>query len=63
MQGMDAKVMIKVFGHGDFDLILKTYYAQNDDPRLVEEARKIDFGLQGPGSQDRDRSIKGPDAA
>jgi hypothetical protein len=59
MQGMDAKVMIKVFGHGDFDLILKTYYAQNDDPRLVEEARKIDFGLEqteneGEGGQKRE---------
>ena len=37
--------MIKMFGHGDFKLILETYYAQNDDARLVGEASKIDFGL------------------
>ena len=29
----------------DFKLILETYYAQNDDARLVGEASKIDFGL------------------
>ena len=34
-----------MFDHGDFKLILETYYAQNDDARLVEEAGKIDFGL------------------
>ena len=33
---------------GDFKLILETYYAQNDDARLVEEAGKIDFGLYVP---------------
>ncbi len=44
-QGMPWQVMIKMFGHGDFKLILETYYAQNDDARLVEEAGKIDFGL------------------
>ncbi len=42
---MDWKVMIKMFGHSDFKLILSTYYAQNDDVRLVEEASKIDYGL------------------
>lgn len=47
-QGMDWKVMIKMFGHSDFKLILSTYYAQNDDVRLVEEASKIDFGLALP---------------
>ena len=43
MSGMDAKVMIKMLGHTDFELILKTYFAQNDDARLLEEASKIDF--------------------
>ena len=47
-QGMDWKVMIKMFGHSDFELILKVYYAQNDDARLVAEASKIDFGLGLP---------------
>jgi len=45
-QGMDWKVMIKMFGHSDFKLILSTYYAQNDYERIVAEATKIDFGLQ-----------------
>ncbi len=49
-QGMDWKVMLKMFGHSDFELILSTYYAQNDDARLVEEASKIDFGLGLPKS-------------
>ncbi len=53
-QGMPWQVMIKMFGHGDFKLILETYYAQNDDARLVEEASKIDFGLDD--SKDR-RSV------
>ena len=44
-QHMDWKVMIKMFGHSDFELILSTYYAQNDDVRMVAEASKIDFGL------------------
>lgn len=43
-QGMPWQVMIKMFGHGDFKWILETYYAQNDDARLVDEASKIDFG-------------------
>ena len=43
-QGMPWQVMIKMFGHGDFKLILETYYAQNDDARLVGEASNIDFG-------------------
>ncbi|MCK4658723.1 MAG: site-specific integrase [Phycisphaerae bacterium] len=47
-QGMPWQVMIKMFGHGDFKLILETYYAQNDDARLVDEAGKIDFGLVLP---------------
>jgi len=47
-QGMDWKVMLKMFGHSDFELILSTYYAQNDDVRLVEETSKIDFGLGLP---------------
>ena len=47
-QGMDWKVMIKMFGHSDFELILKVYYAQNDDARMVAEATKIDFGLGLP---------------
>ncbi len=38
-------LMIKVFGHTDYKLILKVYYAQNDDERLVAEATKIDFGM------------------
>jgi len=50
-QGMDWKVMIKMFGHGDFKLILETYYAQNDDARLVQEASKIDFGLNAPSDE------------
>ncbi len=45
MQGMDSKMLIKMFGHTDFELILSTYYAQNDDERLINEANKIDFGL------------------
>ena len=47
-QGLDWKIMIKMFGHSDFELILSTYYAQNDDARLVAEASKIDFGLNLP---------------
>jgi len=50
-QGMPWQVMIKMFGHGDFKLILKTYYAQNDDARLVDEASKIDFGLNDPSKR------------
>ncbi len=30
-QGLDWKLMIKMFGHSDFELILRVYYAQNDD--------------------------------
>jgi len=37
-----------MFGHSDFELILKVYYAQNDDARLVEQTSKIDFGLGLP---------------
>ncbi len=44
-QGMDWKMMLKMFGHSDFELILSTYYAQNDDARMVPEASKVDFGL------------------
>lgn len=44
-QGMNWKVMIKMFGHTDFKLILKVYYGQNDFERLVAESSKIDFGL------------------
>ena len=44
-QGMDAMMMIKMFGHTDFELIMKTYYAQNDDARMVAAAMKISFGL------------------
>ena len=47
-QGMPWQVMLKMFGHSDFELILKVYYAQNDDERLVAEASKIDFGLGLP---------------
>jgi hypothetical protein len=50
-QGMPWQVMIKMFGHGDFKLILETYYAQNDDARLVDEASKIDFGLVVPETE------------
>ena len=42
---MDWKVMLQMFGHSDFELILSTYYAQNDDARMVAEASKVDFGL------------------
>lgn len=49
-QGMAWQVMIKMFGHSDFKLILSTYYAQNDDARLVEEAMKIDYGLRIVGT-------------
>jgi hypothetical protein len=45
---MDWKVMLKMFGHADFELILSTYYAQNDDARMVAEASKIDYGLGLP---------------
>ncbi len=51
-QGMPWQVMIKMFGHGDFKLIMETYYAQNDDARLVKEAGKIDFGLADTASDD-----------
>lgn len=44
-QGMDAMLMIKIFGHTDYQLILKVYYAQNDDRRLFDEASRIDFGI------------------
>lgn len=44
-QGMDWRVMLKMFGHHDFELILSTYYAQNDDVRMLAEASKVDFGL------------------
>ncbi|MBI5764787.1 MAG: site-specific integrase [Planctomycetes bacterium] len=47
-QGMDAMMMIKVFGHTDFKLIMSTYYSQNDDARMVAEASRIDFGLSPP---------------
>ena len=46
---MPWQLMIKMFGHGDFKLIMETYYAQNDDARLVGEASKIDFGLRTQG--------------
>ena len=48
---MPWQVMIKMFGHGDFKLIMETYYAQNDDVRLLEETSKIDFGLDDPSEQ------------
>ncbi len=35
--------MMKMFGHHGFELILSTYFAQNDDARMVAEARRIDF--------------------
>ena len=41
--------MIKMFGRSDFTLIRSTYYAQNDDARLVAEASKIDYGLGNKG--------------
>jgi integrase len=44
-QGMPWQIMLKQFGHSDCELILSTYYAQNDDARLVAEASRIDFGL------------------
>jgi len=47
-QGMDAMMMIKMFGHSDFELIMSTYFAQNDDARMVAEASKIDYGLSQP---------------
>ncbi len=47
-QGLDWKIMIKMFGHSDFELILRVYYAQNDDARIIAEACKIDFGLNLP---------------
>ena len=47
-QGLDWKLMIKMFGHSDFELILRVYYAQNNDARLVAETSKIDFGLGLP---------------
>jgi len=52
-QGMDAMMMIKMFGHTDFELIMKTYYAQNDDARMVEAVQKISFGLSGSEQQSR----------
>ena len=48
-QGMDAMMMIRALGHTDYTLIMSTYYAQNDDPRMVEAASKIDFGLGAHG--------------
>ena len=55
-QGMPWQVMIKMFGHGDFKLILETYYAQNDDARLIEEAGKIDFGLDDPAPENQPKT-------
>ena len=48
-QGMDWKMMLKMFGHSDFELILSMYYAQNDDARMVAEASSMDFGLNLDG--------------
>lgn len=47
-QGMDAMLMIKAYGHTDYQLILKVYYAQNDDEGLLDEASKIDLRIDGP---------------
>jgi len=55
-QGMPWQVMIKLFGHSDFDLILRTYYAQNDDERLINEANKINFGLADSTSDEEGES-------
>jgi hypothetical protein len=35
-------------GHSDFELILSTYYFQNDDAHLVAEASRIDYGRMSP---------------
>ena len=48
VQGMDWRIMLKMFGHSDFELILSTYYTQNDDARMVAEASKVDYGLRSP---------------
>jgi len=53
---MPWQVMIKLFGHSDFDLILRTYYAQNDDERLINEANKINFGLADSTSDEEGES-------
>ncbi len=60
---MPWQVMIKMFGHGDFKLILETYYAQNDDARLIDEASRIDFGLDAPANQPKtdDEQQPGPE--
>ncbi len=39
------------------ELILKVYYAPNDDVRLVEEASKIDFGLRSRAVRVRSLSL------
>ncbi len=57
-QGMDAMMMIKMFGHTDFELIMKTYYAQNDDARMVAAAMKISFGLSVDASNLADPLIE-----
>jgi hypothetical protein len=44
-QGMESKVMIKIFGNVDLRLIISTYYSQNDDEQLLKEAERIEFGL------------------
>ena len=44
-QGMPWQVMLKMFGHTDVKLIMKVYYKQHDDQRMVEQASKIDLGL------------------
>ena len=49
-QGMNAMMMIRAFGHTDFKLIMRTYYAQVDDARMVDAASRIDFGLDTPQS-------------
>lgn len=59
MQGIDSKMLIKVFRHSDFELILSTYYSRNDDARMVEAASRIEFGLDN--EYDRQRYVPDDD--
>lgn len=45
-QGMDWKLMIKIFGHRDFRLILNVYYQKPTLAVAAEAMSKIDFGVE-----------------
>jgi hypothetical protein len=47
-QGIPPMVLTKMFGHTDVKLIMRVYYNQHDDQRMVEQASKVDFRLEVP---------------